>query len=158
MTAFKSTTMPALALELATDLNSDESLLSTPVDRVQINYGADNICRIACNLAVGDAISGGGISLVAQNYAPDPDFVVTGTPLATEAPANSATAMLMLAVKMNKAELAKIAAGTPVAAGSGTSLTHDFGSGEASFTFAFPYTTVINTQGQPAHVATNYLA
>jgi hypothetical protein len=158
MAALKSTTMPSLALELATELNGDEALLSTPVDRIQINYGSDSICRVTGVLAVSDAISGGGISLSALNYAPDPDFVVTGTPLATEAPANTATAMLMLAVKMNKAELTKIAAGTPVAAGSGTSLTHDFGTGEASFTFAFPYTTAINAQGQPTHVATNYLA
>jgi hypothetical protein len=158
MTTFKSTTMPALALELAADLNNDESLLSTPVDRIQINYGADNICRIVGNLAVDDSITAGGIALVAQNYAPDPDFVVTATPLETEAPANPATAILMLAQKMNKAELAKIAAGTPVAAGSGTSLVHDFGTGEASFTFAFPYSTSINALGQPTHVATNYLA
>ncbi len=160
-TTLRSTTLPAIALEIAEALRTVESNLTPPQNRITVSYGNSNvsprILTITATLPYTQSrVSGdAGTKFLYTDYAPDA-VTLTGTPLAGQAIESLAEALGVVAEELDNGERARIAAGNTIPAGVGTDIA--YANLEASITINLPYAMTINADGRPVATVTNYLA
>lgn len=155
-----STTLPALALELAETLNSIEKGDDSLSQLVNVTYNSNTgIAQITGTIPADKVVGDGAVKWTPQEYLSDPNFDVTTTPIADASPAGASAALVLTCERIASTENAKIAAGTPNPAGVGTTVNYPTVDGVPQFqidcSLAF---TVDTSTGQPKFVATDYLA
>lgn len=156
--ALNSTYLSALVLELAEQATAKEATLSTPQDRIQVNYNREQrLVSIVGSLQASIVVDAGKLELTAVNYTADSSLDLTGTPIASSGASNYASALMVSIAQLSNAENAFIAGGGTLPAGVGALM--QFTSDGDLFTFQvdMPITATQDSAGRTVIAVPDYL-
>ncbi len=160
--SLKSSTLPALVLEIAERLRVVEAALTPAQNRVSISYGSSlsdpRTITISATLPVTKSrvSADGGSKFLYSDYAPVDSLDLTGTPLDGMAVESLAEALGVAIEDLYTAEQAKIAANGTIPNGVGTDIT--LTPTQASINCSLAYTVAFATNGATQMVVTNHAA
>lgn len=159
MSTLKSTTLPALVLELGEIMTSNETLLTPAQDRVQITYNREgNRVKVAGTFAYTSDFAAGVVTVASTSYLADTGIVLTGTPIATLGATNLTSAMIAAVVKLSIAENNKIATGVTLPSGVGAVWTASSTNDTISIDVDLAFSRSLDTSGQPVFTVVNHVA
>lgn len=158
--AYASTHLPALALELAETINAIEKSDDALDQRINVTYNSDTgLSQISGDFPATKTVGSGKVTWTPGEYLVDANFDVTGTPIASAAPAGIVGAFVLACESIAAAEDDKLELGETLLTGTGTTVTYAVVNNEPVFRISSALAFVIDTStGSPTITTTNHIA